>query len=385
LEHDLLYKKRRIIAGKSVKVELLANIPLRSLTMYRTITFTAGLISVWIIGYLLVMGRSLLIPIVIAIFIWHFLNTIKGGIQHLPYIGERLPGWLSMFLALLVVAVLIRILINIIGNNVNDVIAAAPRYQDNLSRIVNLADQRFHIKSLISVNSLVKNLSVQNLLVNIYAVFSTITSSAVLIALYVSFLFVEQHYFTQKLYALFPQKEHRHLVNNIRTHIVKDTQTYLGLKTFMSLFIATASWILMKWVGLDFAEFWGLLIFFLNFIPNIGAIIATAFPALIALVQFENWLPFVVVTSGIVAIQFVIGNFVEPRFLGKSLNLSGLVILFALALWGAVWGILGMFLSVPITVMMMIIFAHFETTRPIAILLSQDGQIKKSYAKIKGL
>jgi predicted PurR-regulated permease PerM len=350
--------------------------------MNRTFTITAGLISVWIIGYLLVIGRSLLIPIVIAIFIWHLLNTIKGGLKHIPYVGARLPDWLSMLLALLVVAGLIKILIDIISNNVNDVIAAAPRYQENLMHIFNMVDGRFHIRSLMSVDNFVKHLSMQNILVNIYGVFSTITSSAVLIALYVSFLFVEQHYSRQKLLALFPQKGPRQLVNNISTHIVKDTQTYLGLKTLMSLFTATTSWIIMKWVGLDFAEFWGLLIFFLNFIPNIGAMIATAFPALIALVQFESWFPFIMVSSGIIAIQFVVGNFVEPRFLGKSLNLSGLVILFALALWGAVWGVLGMFLSVPITVMMMIIFAHFEATRPIAILLSQDGQIKKLYEKV---
>ena len=80
--------------------------------------------------------------------------------------------------------------------------------------------------------------------------------------------------------------------------------------------------------------------------------------------------------------QFVVGNVVEPRYLSKSLNLSPLVILFALAFWGAIWGILGMFLSVPITVMMMIIFAHFDKTRPIAILLSQDGYIKNAYNQL---
>ncbi|MBA2656545.1 MAG: AI-2E family transporter [Tatlockia sp.] len=351
--------------------------------MNRTITFAAGLILVWIIGYLLVMGRSLLIPLVIAIFLWNLLNTIKDGMKQLPYIGGRLPDWLAMTLALVVVATFIKILIDIIGNNVNEVISAAPRYQENLTKIFNSIDQRFHIKSMISVDNFVKNLSVQNLLMNIYSVFTTITGSTVLIALYLCFLFVEQHYLNQKLDALFPQQASRQLVNNIRTHIVRDTQTYLGLKTLLSLIAATASWIIMIWVGLDFAAFWALLIFFLDFIPNIGAMIATAFPALIALVQFDSWIPFIIVSGGIVAIQFIVGNFIEPRFLGKSLNLSGLVILFALALWGAVWGILGMFLSVPITVMMMIIFAHFESTRPIAILLSQDGQIKKSYEPIE--
>ncbi|KTD33724.1 transporter, permease [Legionella nautarum] len=348
----------------------------------RTIIFTAGLILVWIIGYLLIIGRNILIPLVIAIFIWHLLNTAREGVQRIHFRGVRPPYWLSMVLALLIFAILIKILVNIISNNVHEVIAAAPRYQDHLNKILSLVDQRFHVKALMTMDQFMKNLSVQGILVNIYAVFSTIMSSAVLITLYVAFLFVEQHFISQKLNALFPQKEHRSLVNNIIIHIVNDTQIYLGLKTLLSLITATMSWIIMRLVGLDFAEFWALLIFFLDFIPNIGAIIATAFPAVLALVQFESWWPFIIITSGLVIIQFIVGNIIEPRFLGKSLNLSPLVILLALALWGAVWGILGMFLSVPITVMMMIIFAHFEPTRPLAIMLSQDGQIKKAYEAV---
>lgn len=351
--------------------------------MSRIITFTAGLILVWICGYLLIAGRGLLIPIVIAIFIWHLLNTINNGMQRVPLIGQKFPSWLSMFLSLAVLVILVKLLIDIITNNVNDVIAASTRYQENLLAIFNHLDQKFHVKGFVDFDKMIKGLSIQNMVVNIYSVFTNITSSAVLIALYVGFLFVEQHYFSQKLDALFPQAGHRKLIKNILSHITKDTQTYLGLKTLLSLATATASWVIMKWVGLDFAEFWALLIFFLNYIPNIGAIIATAFPAALALIQFTSWWPFLIVTSGIVMIQFVVGNFLEPRLLGKSLNLSPLVILFALGLWGAIWGILGMFLAVPITVMMMIIFAHFDATKPIAILLSQDGYIYKAYETIE--
>lgn len=353
--------------------------------MSRIITFAAGLILVWIIGYLLIAGRGLLIPIIMAVFIWHLLNTINSGMKRIPVFGGRFPSWLSLVLSLLLVAVFVTILIDIISNNVNEVIIASSRYQENLLHIFNNIDQRFHIKSSTGFDSIIKSLSIQNVLVNIYGVFTTLMSSAVLISLYVVFLFVEQHYFSQKMDALFPQSDHRKLVNNIIFHIMKDTQTYLGIKTLLSLGTATASWLIMKWVGLDFAEFWALLIFFLNYIPNIGAIIATAFPAALALIQFQSWLPFFEITSGIVAVQFLVGNFLEPRLLGKSLNLSPLVILFALGLWAAIWGILGMFLSVPITVMMMIVFAHFESTRPIAILLSQDGYTQKSYETLNNV
>lgn len=345
-------------------------------------TFTASLILVTIIGYLLIAGRSLLIPLIIALFIWNLLNTIHSGVQRVPFVKTRFPTWLSMILSFLVVVGMVKILIDIITNNVNEVIEASPRYQENLINIFNVIDSKYHIRSLANIDNFLKTLSVQGILVNIYGVFTTITGSAVLIVLYVVFLFVEQFFFIPKFNALFPQLAHRQLAKNILNHIVKDIQTYLGLKTLLSLFTATASWIIMKSVNLDFAEFWALLIFFLNFIPNIGAIIATAFPMLLAIIQFQTWLPFIIITSGIIAIQFMVGNLIEPRFLGKSLNLSALIILIALALWGSIWGVLGMFLSVPITVMMMIIFAHFESTRPIAILLSQNGQIKKAYERL---
>ena len=350
--------------------------------MNRIVSFAAGLILVWIIGYLLIAGRGLLVPFIIAIFVWHLLNTFNVALQRTPIIGARIPQWLSMVISLTVVAILVKILINILTNNVNEVIAASSRYQENLMNILNTIDNKFHIKLMTNLEHYFQSLSMQRILLNVTGVFTSITSSAVLITLYVVFLFVEQHFFTQKINAIFPQPGHRQLVNNIINHIVQDTQTYMGLKTIMSLMTAFSSYLVMKWAGLDFAEFWALLIFFLNFIPNIGAIIATLFPALLAFIQFHSWWPFIIITSGLILIQFTIGNLIEPRFMGKSLNLSPLVILLALGIWGAIWGVLGMFLSVPITVMLMIIFAHFEATKPIAILLSQDGHIQKLNERI---
>src|SRR5580704_10278527 len=125
--------------------------------MNRIISFAAGLILVWIIGSLLIAGRGLLIPLVISIILWHLLNTIHNGIQKIPAAGIHLPNWLSMILALLLVAIFIRILIYIITNNVSEVIAASPRYQDNLLAIFNKLNQRYHIKGFFDFNYIIKN------------------------------------------------------------------------------------------------------------------------------------------------------------------------------------------------------------------------------------
>lgn len=343
--------------------------------MNRIVTFTAALISVYLIGYLLMTGRSFLLPWIVALFIWNLLNTLNNSIQRLPVFGQYLPRFMSMVLSLLVVIGCIWELVRIVGNNVDAVISASARYQDNFQFWMDKLDQKTIAKIMSNFERFMDGLNFQKILVSIYAGFTSVAGSAMLISLYVVFLFVEQAVFSQKLAMFVPSVKQRNVITKLIERTFRDVQTYLGLKTLMGLLTAVASWAIMFAIGLDFAEFWALLIFFLNYIPNIGAIVATLFPAILALIQFQSWGPFLAMTSGLIAVQFVIGNLIEPRYLGRSLNLSPLVILFTLGLWGVIWGVLGMFLSVPITVIMMILFAHFPKTRPIAVLLSRDGQV----------
>ena len=143
-----------------------------------------------------------------------------------------------------------------------------------------------------------------------------------------------------------------------------------------TLYANSLSLLPMAAIGLDFAAFWGMLIFFLNFIPTVGSILATVFPSLLAVIVFESPAAIIGVIGGITGIQLLVGNFMEPKLMGNSLNLSPLVILLSLSLWGSLWGIPGMFLCVPITVIAMIICSHFAQTRPVAIFLSGNGRLK---------
>jgi predicted PurR-regulated permease PerM len=158
-----------------------------------------------------------------------------------------------------------------------------------------------------------------------------------------------------------------------------DIKTYINIKTLTSLITALLSFIVMKIAGVHFAEFWALLIFLLNFIPTIGSIMAVIPPSLLSLIQFDNsYTTAILVIIFLISIQFLIGNIIEPKFLGESLNLSPLVIILSLGLWGNIWGIVGMFLCVPLTVIASIILAKFPKTRPIAVFLSSDGRVDLS-------
>jgi AI-2 transport protein TqsA len=342
-------------------------------------TFTFILISIVLLGSLLVAAKSLLIPIIIAVFIWHLLNTMVVNLKRLPIIGPYLPTKLALIASFFILFYLGYFLAGIITTNVNDVINAAPRYQSRFIDLLSGIDSHFHIKLLATINEWAASFNLRDILLGVYGIFTTITSNALLIVLYVIFLFIEQQVMRPKLKALFNKPSHIKLADTILGQIVKDTQTYVGIKTLLSFFTSLTSWLVMKSVGLDFAEFWAILIFFLNFIPNIGSILATLLPSVLALIQFQDsWWPFTWLTSGIVLIQFFSGNIIEPRLMGNRLNLSPLVILITLAIWGHLWGIIGMFLSVPVTVIMMIIFSHFEQTQTLAILLSLNGEVTKA-------
>jgi predicted PurR-regulated permease PerM len=131
----------------------------------------------------------------------------------------------------------------------------------------------------------------------------------------------------------------------------------------------------MTLMGLESPIFWASLVFVLNFIPTIGSILGTLLPAAFALVQFQDVGPAALLMVILGAIQFTIGNVVLPRLAGDTLNLSLTVTVLCLFVWGALWGVTGMFLAVPLTASLLLVAASFEATRPIAMALSQTGEL----------
>jgi predicted PurR-regulated permease PerM len=147
------------------------------------------------------------------------------------------------------------------------------------------------------------------------------------------------------------------------------------MKTLICLLTGILSYIVLLLVGVDFPVFWAFLIFLFNYIPVIGSYVATLLPVIFSFLQFGSFTPGLMVLIFVGAIQVVIGNFIDPRFMGNSVNLSPLVIILSMAFWGAIWGITGMFLSVPIMVIIVIAFSKMPRFRPFAILMSGNGEI----------
>lgn len=334
-------------------------------------------ILVALIFYILVVGQSVLLPLVIAIVFWYLITVLSEVFGKIKIGDHPLNKLTRYILSFLTFFAIIWGFVKLIAINIEGVVRVAPIYQANLEKRWNNILALLHIEEEPTLAQLTEIVDLGQFITGLAASLTNIAANLGIILIYVIFLLLEQGNFSDKVAALAnnPEKEKR--VRLLIRKINEDVQKYISIKMLTSSLTGVLSYVFMKVVGVDFAEFWALLIFLLNFIPTIGSIIATIFPALIALVQFETYTPFFLVLGGVSGIQICVGNILEPRLMGSSLNLSPLIILLNLSLWGLIWGIPGMFLCVPLLVISTIVFSHVPQTRSIAILLSKNGQIQE--------
>ncbi|MDO9338159.1 MAG: AI-2E family transporter [Caulobacter sp.] len=201
----------------------------------------------------------------------------------------------------------------------------------------------------------------------------SILSDTFFVLIYLAFLIASRRGFRRKIVAMFPHNAEREEAVVIFQRIRNGVEQYLWVQTVTGLMIAAGSFICMYFVGLDNALFWAFLIFLASYIPIIGGVVGVALPPLFALVQFPSIIPAIIIAVVLQSVQFIVGNVVQPKMQGDSLNIDPVVVLLSLAFWGLIWGMPGMFLSTPLTVMAMIILAQFKGSHWIAVLLSANG------------
>ncbi|MFT4901655.1 MAG: AI-2 transport protein TqsA [Lentimonas sp.] len=334
-----------------------------------------AMIVIFLTFYLLHIGQALLLPLVIAATVAYLISILAHAICAFKIKGHGLPRPVAMVVAVAVILLGLSFLVNLVTVNMANVVKVAPEYQKNLEALIFRAYLFFGFEEAPNLTEVLRQVDFRTYLQNFGGTVRTLLSSAGIIIVYLIFLLLEQRTFSNKIRALVVDPKRQadtfELINKMR----QDVRSYIGIKVLTSAATGLLSYVVLNWVGVDFASFWAVLIFLLNFIPTIGSIIATAFPSVLTLVQFDTLGPFIVTASVLTLVQFCVGSLIEPKLMGNRLNLSPIVILLSLGLWGSVWGIPGMFLCVPITVIIMIVCSYFPQSRPIAILLSGDGNI----------
>ncbi len=342
------------------------------------ITVTCSLIIVTLIGWLLVVGRSLLLPFVIALIVWYLINSLSAGIRAIPLGRYHMPKWFALPAALIMIFIIFTLVFDLVAANLTELTADAPVYQRRLEALFNKFSAELNLKDPLELNDLLPDSIVSKMVTAGASIVTTLASSASLVFIYVLFLLVEQGTFDNKLAKLFKTSEKADFAFALRREVGRSIQHYVGIKTAVSVMTGALTSLFLIFMGLPYAALFGFIAFILNYIPTIGSLIGVIFPSLLSLVYFESLTPFLVITGGLGLMQFCTGNILEPKLMGTSLNLSGLVIMLSLAFWGAIWGVTGMVLCVPLTVLVLIICAQIPATRPIAVLLSTNGDIGPS-------
>ena len=316
--------------------------------------------------------REPLTQFALALILW---LTIDGLAETL---NKRIP-FVNKLAALPVAIIVVLGLATLIGfvvvTNIQAMSADFGSYEDRLNNVITQAYLALGIAGPIpSFADLIARLDPASIASQIGAGLRNLASDIIFILIYLGFLFPAAALMSTKLDFIFGKGLEREAAREVFQRIRVSMERYLWVQTVVSLIITGLTYATLVAVGLDNALFWSFVIFFLNYLPTIGSIVAVVVVTAVALVQFTALGPVVAVAVGAGAWQFLIGNFVQPRMTGDSLNLSAVVVLLALAIWGLIWGIAGAFLAAPLTVMLMIVLAQFQTTRWIAILLSADGK-----------
>jgi AI-2 transport protein TqsA len=315
-------------------------------------------------------ASSILVPFFLAVFIAVICAPPMFWLQR-----KGVPKVLA--LALILVGILFVGLLfgALIVPSLNDFLNSLPDYQERISaRLVILMGWL----SEKGVNIPQKEVSgffhpgwVMSLAGNILSTLSSVLTNAFLIVLTVVFILLEAADFPKKLKVVLKNPERS--LSTIEK-FSQSAKRYLVIKTLISAAVGLVIWVWLLILGVDYPVLWGTLSFLLNYVPNIGAIIAALPVALLALVQLGVGSALLTVL-GFVVVHIVVGNVVEPKLTGKGMSLSVLVVFLSLVFWGWILGPIGMILSVPITSLAKIALESYEGTRGLAIMLGSGNEI----------
>jgi predicted PurR-regulated permease PerM len=315
--------------------------------------------------------RSLLEPLSLALFL---LMMIDGMARALKARAPWLPAWAPLPAAILAIVALFGLSIWAIADNARHIVGEAGDYATKLDTLLGKASDRFGVGIPSSFNELWADINPKRFAGTAAEAVKGIGESAVFVLIYLGFLLASRAGFSTKMSQMFATDASRAESERIMIRVRHGVESYIWVQTIVGLIIAAASAVIMLIMGLSHALFWAFIIFLASYIPVIGAALGVLIPPMFGLVEFADPWSSLILLVALELVHFAVSHVLQPRMQGRSLNLDPVVVLFALAFWGLLWGVTGAFLSTPLTVLMMAILAEFPSSRWLAVLLSSDGK-----------
>jgi predicted PurR-regulated permease PerM len=321
-------------------------------------------------GFALYALHGILTPLALALFLMVIIDGFSRVLrQRLPQLSERLAFILAIVLTVVGFVGAAALVAADAGQFLGQIVTDLPR----LNRVIAEVGPHVGMHAAPTMDELLHQLDPARYVGAVAQALQGFASGAVLVMIYLGFLFASRQGVRHKTDRLFIDPEEREGARQAFTHIRNGIERYLWVQTVTGLMIAAFSGVVIALVGMDNALFWAFLILVASYVPIIGGLVALILPCLFALVEFDAQWHALALLGGLTVINFGLGNVLLPRLQGRSLNLDPVVILLSLSFWGLVWGLPGMFLSTPLTVTLMVVAEQFQGAKWLAILLSGDG------------
>lgn len=313
-------------------------------------------------------SQSVVIPLIFAYLLSYLISPVLTLLKKL-----KVPGSLGVFIIVLLLLGVTYLFGTFLFERVGAFAQEYPKYQMKFMEIIKSVTMRWKIDTS-RLDEIDWTREIGSRLMAFSGSFVGFMSKVALVMFFLVFMLLEQGSFKTRLFKAMTT-ERAGVIAEAVTSITGQIRRYLQIKMTVSLITAVMVWAVLALLKVDFAITWGMLTFFLNFIPSIGSIIATIPPIFVTFVaNYPRPLPVILASVALLLIQMVMGNIVEPKMQGKGLNLSPVVILFSLVFWGWLWGIPGMLLSVPIASSIKIACENIEALKPVAVFMGGAGE-----------
>ena len=331
---------------------------------------SVALIAVILGGAALYWLRGIVTPLAMAVFLLIMIEGLTRWVASRFPIPPRAVGWVSAVIVFLGLFGAIWVIVD----GLSGIIAQGQGIGERLDQIIADVAALFGIRTPPALRDLAAGLDLTGYAARAALTTQSVMGAAFFTLVYLGFMMASKRSAMKKVVALFPLKRERYQAVRVFERVRDGVEGYLWVQTVTGLMIAATAWVIMVSVGLENALFWAFLILLVGYIPMVGGVIAAMGPPLYALVQFDTYWQAIVLFAGLQVILQVSGNYIQPRMQGDNQNIDPITVMAFLALWSALWGIPGAFLSTPIAVMVVAITAQFAGTRWIAVLLSGDGE-----------
>lgn len=339
--------------------------------------------SKYVIGFagvitILSYGQYILVPLIFALLLWFTIRVFTSVSQKFPIYGKLVPTKLKIIITTIFIFSVLYFFSQLVLSSFKSIIDSHHDYDKNITALINIINDKLNIDLQSYIETRYTEINLTGIAEKLFDAISKIISSTLMILIFSVFIFLEETNFSHKLKQFLSESSSDyHNLDSTLNKIEWSVAKYLGIKTMSSFITGFLSFLVFYFCNLNFAIFWAFLIFLLNFIPTIGSLLATLFPVAFSLLQFGDFSIALIILFIVGSIQVIIGNFIEPKWMGNSMNISPLVSILSLMFWGLIWGTTGMIVSVPFTVVIIIILSEIEYTRPLAILLSEKGDINE--------